>query len=306
MTTDPARPFGRVLTAMVTPLAEDGSLDLDGAQKLAAHLVDRQRNDGLVIIGTTGESPTISDARAARPARGGGGRRRRSGHRRRRRRHQRHRPHDREGPVGRAGSARTACWSSRRTTTSRRRPASAALHRGRRRDRPAGDALRHPAPHSVVPSSSRRWSALAEHPRIVAVKDAKGDLGAVAWATGAHRPGVLLAATTAEPAAARARRGGRGQRLGTSSAPAGQADRRVESGDMVKALHAQREPAAGLHRGLPRPGHHAGQGGAACAPPACRPGAAAAGRRHRPNSGAAARRPRRRRPGATVRPPRTR
>src|SRR4051794_18265386 len=61
MTTDPARPFGRVLTAMVTPLAEDGSIDLAGAQELAAHLVDRQAHDGLVVLGTTGESPTIRD-----------------------------------------------------------------------------------------------------------------------------------------------------------------------------------------------------------------------------------------------------
>src|SRR3954467_15621962 len=61
MTTDPARPFGRVLTAMITPLAEDGSIDLAGAQELAAHLVDRQAHDGLVVFGTTGESPTISD-----------------------------------------------------------------------------------------------------------------------------------------------------------------------------------------------------------------------------------------------------
>jgi 4-hydroxy-tetrahydrodipicolinate synthase len=62
MTSDPARPFGRVLTAMVTPLAEDGTIDLAGAQELAAHLVDRQAHDGLVVFGTTGESPTIGDA----------------------------------------------------------------------------------------------------------------------------------------------------------------------------------------------------------------------------------------------------
>src|SRR4029434_9538165 len=61
MTNAPARPFGRVLTAMITPLAEDGSIDLAGAQELAAHLVDRQAHDGLVVLGTTGESPTISD-----------------------------------------------------------------------------------------------------------------------------------------------------------------------------------------------------------------------------------------------------
>lgn len=56
-------PFGRMLTAMVTPMTADGTaIDYDGAAALAAHLVDEQRNDGLVISGTTGESPTTSDA----------------------------------------------------------------------------------------------------------------------------------------------------------------------------------------------------------------------------------------------------
>jgi 4-hydroxy-tetrahydrodipicolinate synthase len=54
-------PFGRVLTAMVTPFTAGGALDLDAAQRLATHLVDNG-NDGLVISGTTGESPTTSDA----------------------------------------------------------------------------------------------------------------------------------------------------------------------------------------------------------------------------------------------------
>ncbi|HEY0869587.1 MAG TPA: 4-hydroxy-tetrahydrodipicolinate synthase [Acidothermaceae bacterium] len=53
-------PFGRVLTAMVTPFTADGGLDLDGAQRLATYLVDHG-NDGLVINGTTGESPTTTD-----------------------------------------------------------------------------------------------------------------------------------------------------------------------------------------------------------------------------------------------------
>jgi 4-hydroxy-tetrahydrodipicolinate synthase len=53
--------FGRVLTAMVSPMNPDGSLDLDDAQELAAHLVDNG-HDGLVINGTTGESPTTTDA----------------------------------------------------------------------------------------------------------------------------------------------------------------------------------------------------------------------------------------------------
>jgi 4-hydroxy-tetrahydrodipicolinate synthase len=58
-------PFGRLLTAMVTPFAVDGSLDLDAAARLANYLVDEIGNDGLVISGTTGESPTTSDAEKA-------------------------------------------------------------------------------------------------------------------------------------------------------------------------------------------------------------------------------------------------
>ncbi len=56
----PPAPFGRLLTAMVTPFSADGSLDLDGAQALAAHLL-AHGNDGLVVNGTTGEAPSTSD-----------------------------------------------------------------------------------------------------------------------------------------------------------------------------------------------------------------------------------------------------
>ncbi|MET8980192.1 4-hydroxy-tetrahydrodipicolinate synthase [Streptomyces sp. NPDC004539] len=59
MTTTP--PFGRALCAMITPFTESGALDLDGAQRLAAHLID-EGCDGLVLSGTTGESPTTTDA----------------------------------------------------------------------------------------------------------------------------------------------------------------------------------------------------------------------------------------------------
>jgi 4-hydroxy-tetrahydrodipicolinate synthase len=58
--TTPA-PFGRVLTAMVTPFTADGELDLDAVAALAIDLVDLG-NDGLVVNGTTGESATTSDA----------------------------------------------------------------------------------------------------------------------------------------------------------------------------------------------------------------------------------------------------
>ncbi len=57
----PPAPFGRVMAAMVTPFAADGSLDLDGAQAVATHLADHG-HDGVVVSGTTGESPTTSVA----------------------------------------------------------------------------------------------------------------------------------------------------------------------------------------------------------------------------------------------------
>src|SRR5262245_1963449 len=53
--------FGRVLTAMITPFTDDGSLDVDGAAALARWLQE-EGNEGLVIAGTTGESPTLTDA----------------------------------------------------------------------------------------------------------------------------------------------------------------------------------------------------------------------------------------------------
>lgn len=57
----PSAPFGRVLTAMVTPFDDDGRLDLDSAAALADRLV-ADGCDGLVLSGTTGESPTTDDA----------------------------------------------------------------------------------------------------------------------------------------------------------------------------------------------------------------------------------------------------
>jgi len=47
---------------MITPMKADGAVDYDGAARLAEYLVTDMRNDGLVISGTTGESPTTSDA----------------------------------------------------------------------------------------------------------------------------------------------------------------------------------------------------------------------------------------------------
>ena len=180
MTTDPARPFGRVLTAMVTPFAEDGSIDLAGAQELAAHLVDREAHDGLVVLGTTGEAPTLSDGEqsavleAVLDAVG-----------------------DRAVVVAGVGTNDTAHTidNARRAerlgahgllvvTPYYNKPPQAGLLRHFTSVADATDLpvmLYDIPPRSVVPIEVETLVRAAEHPRIVAVKDAKGDLGAVAW-----------------------------------------------------------------------------------------------------------------------------
>ena len=55
------REWGRLLTAMLTPFGKDGGVNYGEAARLAVHLVDVQKNDGLVINGTTGESPTLTE-----------------------------------------------------------------------------------------------------------------------------------------------------------------------------------------------------------------------------------------------------
>jgi 4-hydroxy-tetrahydrodipicolinate synthase len=180
MTTDPARPFGRVLTAMVTPLAEDGTIDLAGAQELAAHLVDRRAHDGLVVFGTTGESPTISDSEqhavleAVLDAVG-----------------------DRATVVAGVGTNDTAHSIEKAQAAARlgvdgllvvtpyyNKPPQAGLLRHFTAVADATDLpvmLYDIPPRSVVPIEVETLVRAAEHPNIVAVKDAKGDLGAVQW-----------------------------------------------------------------------------------------------------------------------------
>lgn len=55
------REWGRLLTAMLTPFGREGDVDLGEAARLAVHLVDVERNDGIVVNGTTGESPTLNE-----------------------------------------------------------------------------------------------------------------------------------------------------------------------------------------------------------------------------------------------------
>jgi 4-hydroxy-tetrahydrodipicolinate synthase len=166
--------LGTLLTAMVTPFAPDGSLDLPAAARLANHLVDGGC-DGLVISGTTGESPTTTDAeklallRAVLEAVG-----------------------DRARVIAGAGSNDTA-HSIHLAKASAAEGAHGLLVVTPYYSRPpqaglvahftaVADATPLPVllydipPRSVVPIEFETLRVLAEHPNIVGVKDAKGDL----------------------------------------------------------------------------------------------------------------------------------
>ncbi|MEC3997528.1 4-hydroxy-tetrahydrodipicolinate synthase [Actinacidiphila sp. DG2A-62] len=179
-TSTPQAPFGRVLTAMVTPFTADGALDLDGAQRLAAHLVDAG-NDGLVLNGTTGESPTTSDqekehlVKAVLEAVG-----------------------DRAHIVTGVGTNDTAhsVELARRAeragahgllavTPYYSKPPQEGLHRHFTAiaDATGLPVMLYDIPgRSGVPIETETLVRLGEHPRIVANKDAKGDLAAAGWA----------------------------------------------------------------------------------------------------------------------------
>ncbi len=167
-------PFGRVLTAMVTPFRPDGGVDLDGVQTLATHLVDAG-NDGLVVSGTTGESPTTTDAekdavlRAVLEAVG-----------------------DRAHVIAGAGTNDTR-HSLELAQAAEKAGAHAVLAVTPYYNKPPqeglvqhfraiADAVGLPVvlydiPHRAgVPIETATLLRLAEHPRIVAVKDAKADL----------------------------------------------------------------------------------------------------------------------------------
>lgn len=167
-------PFGRVLTAMVTPFTADGGLDLSGAQALATHLVD-QGNDGLVISGTTGESPTTSNdekdalLRAVIEAVG-----------------------DRAHVVAGVGTNDTAHTVELAQHAEKAGAAGLLIVTPYYSKPPQAGLLRHfaavadatdlPAMLYDIPARTGTAIAtetlirLAEHPQIVAVKDAKGDL----------------------------------------------------------------------------------------------------------------------------------
>ncbi|QMU72265.1 4-hydroxy-tetrahydrodipicolinate synthase [Streptacidiphilus sp. P02-A3a] len=179
-TSTPEIPFGRVLTAMVTPFTADGSLDLEGAQRLAAHLVDAG-NDGLVVNGTTGESPTTTDAeksalvQAVLEAVG-----------------------DRAHVIAGVGTndtrhtlelareaERVGAHGLLAVTPYYNKPPQEGLYR---HFTAVADATGLPVMlydipgRSGVPIATETLVRLGQHPRIVANKDAKGDLAAAGWA----------------------------------------------------------------------------------------------------------------------------
>ncbi|MDF3341796.1 4-hydroxy-tetrahydrodipicolinate synthase [Mycolicibacterium septicum] len=176
--------LGTVLTAMVTPFKPDGSVDLDAAARLANHLVDAGC-DGLVLSGTTGESPTTTDAeklallRAVLEAVG-----------------------DRARIIAGAGSYDTA-HSVHLAKASAAEGAHGLLVVTPYYSRPpqagliahfsaVADATGLPnllydiPPRSSIPIAWETIRVLAGHPNIVGVKDAKGDL---------HGGGQILAET---------------------------------------------------------------------------------------------------------------
>ena len=190
-------PFGRVLTAMVTPFRADGSLDLDVAQQLAVRLVD-DGNDGLVLNGTTGEAPTTRGTEKAALLAGrrrGRGRPLRASSPGVGSNHTEHSEQMARDAVA-AGAARRAGRHAVLQQAAAGRCHRARRGRRRRRGRTAGHALRHPRP-----LGHRRWRPtrsvrLAEHPQVVAMKDAKLDLEAASDRARPHRPRLVLRART--------------------------------------------------------------------------------------------------------------
>ncbi len=169
-------PFGRALTAIATPMRPDGGLDLDGLQKVAGHLLDNG-HDGIVVNGTTGESPTTSDeekltileavleavGERAKVVAGVGS-------------------NDTAHTIHAARAAATAGAHGLLVVTPYyNRPTQAGLHAHFTAVAGSTDlpVLLYDIPaRTGTPIATDTLIRLADHPRIIAVKDAKGDLWA--------------------------------------------------------------------------------------------------------------------------------
>jgi 4-hydroxy-tetrahydrodipicolinate synthase len=173
----PSAPFGRMMTAMITPMTSDGAIDYEGAGRLAEYLVTDMRNDGLVISGTTGESPTTTDAEKDRLLRtvieavG-----------------------ERASVVAGVGTNDTVhtCELARQAeragaagllvvTPYYSKPPQSGLvaHFTKVADSTGLPVMLYDIPgRTATPITTESLLQLAQHPRIIAVKDAKGDLTA--------------------------------------------------------------------------------------------------------------------------------
>lgn len=173
-------PFGRVLTAMITPMTMDGGVDYDGAAALAAHLVDAGGNDGLVVSGTTGEAPTTTDAEKEQLVRtvvdavgdratvvAGVG------------------VNDTTHTIALARSAERAGAHGLLVVTpyySKPPQEGVARHFTAVADATGLPILMYDIPgRTGIPIATDTLMRLSEHPRIQGVKDAKGDIGAATW-----------------------------------------------------------------------------------------------------------------------------
>jgi 4-hydroxy-tetrahydrodipicolinate synthase len=165
---------------MVTPFTADGALDLDGAQRLATHLVDAG-NDGLIVNGTTGESPTTSNAEKAALLRAvleavGDRAHIVAGVGTNDTRHSIELAHDAE-QLGAHGLLTVTPYYNKPPQEGLYRHFTAIA------DSTELPVMLYDIPgRSGVPITTETLVRLAEHPRIVANKDAKGDLGEASWA----------------------------------------------------------------------------------------------------------------------------
>lgn len=169
-------PFGRVITAMVTPMTPDGRLDLTGVARLVEHLV-ATGHDGVVVNGTTGESPTLTSAESITMV---GEVKRAAGDRLRV-----------TAGVGSNNTAHAIEMSAAATEAGAdgllivspyyNKPTQPGLiaHTRALADAAELPIMLYDIPgRTATPFAVETLITLAEHPRILAVKDAKGDLWA--------------------------------------------------------------------------------------------------------------------------------
>ena len=265
---------------MVTPFASDGSVDLPAAADLARHLVDDLGHDGLVVNGTTGEAPTTSDGEKADllhavvEAVG-----------------------DRAAVVAGVGTFNTEHTLELAADAAKlgvdgllvvtpyySKPPQAGLLEHFRR---VADATEVPVMLYDIPGRAgtairtETMLRLAEHPRIVAVKDAKGDLTAsaqvmaecdLAYYSGDDAMTLPLLSVGAVGV------------VGTSTHFSGRGMKTMIeaylAGDVAEAIRLHRAAAADLHRDLRDPGLHPGQGRPGPAGPAGGRRTVAPGRGH--------------------------